>query len=111
MSERMISAKLFGPLPTWKKVWREGLAPKLSTAQLQALQRGLIKDDPRLVQGATTSPPPMQSVLDWPCEAGCLISYPFAFEEYGNGNESDRTVGETEEFFAKVCFEIDQVLG
>lgn len=93
-------------MEAWKKVLREGLFPLMSTEHLEILLSGLEKDDPRLMQGATTSPPPMQCVLDWPCESGCLIAYPFAFEE-----KEPRTVGETEEFFARICFKADQILG
>lgn len=77
----------------------------LSTAGLRALLSGLEKDDPRLIQGATTTPPPLQCVHDWPCEAACLAGY------CGWIGDGLSTVGEVEEFFAKVCFETDQELG
>ena len=92
-------------MEAWRKVWREGLAPLLSTKGLQALKRALERDDERLTQGATTTPPPMQCVLDWPVEGACVVGYS-AWQ--GDGLE---TVGEVEEFFAKVCFEADQRLG
>lgn len=105
----------------WKKVWREGVAPLISTPQLLALERGLVSDDPRLVQKATTVPPPIQCVQDWPCEAGCLISYPFAFEDdtpipeyYGkrdSKHHSNLSVGEVEEFFARIAYEVDLAIG
>ena len=89
-------------MESWRKVWREGLAPMLSTKGLQALKLALVRDDERLTQGATTTPPPMQCVLDWPVEGACVVGY-CAWQ--GDGLE---TVGEVEEFFAKVCFEADQ---
>ena len=92
-------------MESWRKVWREGLAPVLSTRGLQALKQALQRDDERLTQGATTTPPPMQCVLDWPVEGACVVGY-CAWQ--GDGLE---TVGEVEEFFAKVCFEADQRLG
>ena len=92
-------------MEAWRKVWREGLVPLLSTKGLEALKRGLLRDDGRLTQGATTTPPPMQCVLDWPVEGACVVGY-CAWQ--GDGLE---TVGEVEEFFAKVCFEADQRLG
>jgi len=92
-------------MEAWRKVWREGLVPLLSTKGLQAIKRGLMRDDGRLTQGATTTPPPMQCVLDWPVEGACVVGY-CAWQ--GDGLE---TVGEVEEFFAKVCFEADQRLG
>ena len=92
-------------MEAWRKVWREGLEPLLSTKGLQALKRGLLRDDGRLTQGTTTTPPPMQCVLDWPVEGACVVGY-CAWQ--GDGLE---TVGEVEEFFAKCCFEADQRLG
>ena len=48
-------------MESWRKVWREGLAPLLSDNSLRALRRALVEDDPRLIQGATTTPPPLPS--------------------------------------------------
>jgi hypothetical protein len=64
-----------------------------------------LTDDPRLLQGATTTPPPLQCVQDWPVEAACVLGY-CAWQ--GEGLE---TVAEVEEFFARACFEADQLLG
>jgi hypothetical protein len=92
-------------MESWRKVWRDGLAPQLSTNGLEALRRALLSDDPRLLQGATTSPPPLQCVQDWPVEAACGLGF--------CGWQGDRleTVAEVEEFFARACFEADQRLG
>jgi hypothetical protein len=92
-------------MESWRKVWREGLAPLLSTGGLEALRRALVNDDARLLQGATTTPPPLQCVQDWPVEAACAVGF---CGWQGDGLE---TVAEVEEFFARVCFEIDQRLG
>ena len=92
-------------MESWRKVWREGLAPLLSTKGLEALARALTNDDSRLLQGATTTPPPLQCVEDWPVEAACALGY---CGWQGDGLE---TVGEVEEFFARMCFEVDQRLG
>jgi hypothetical protein len=92
-------------MESWRKVWREGLAPHLSTEGLEALARALASDDPRLLQGATTTPPPLQCVQDWPVEAACVLGY---CGWQGDGLE---TVAEVEEFFARLCFEADKVLG
>ena len=92
----------------WRRVWRTAVAPLLTVAQLQRIRRALAEDDPRLIQGATTTPPPLQSVQDWPCEAGCLLAYA-AVEDFGGWGTA--TVGEVEEFFARMCFEIDITLG
>ena len=92
-------------MESWRKVWREGLAPEVSTAGLDALRRALIHDDPRLLQGATTSPPPLQCVQDWPVEGACGLGY------CGWQGEGLQTVAQVEEFFARACFETDRRLG
>jgi hypothetical protein len=92
-------------MESWRKVWREGLAPQLSPAGLDALRRALVNDDPRLLQGATTSPPPLQCVQEWPVEAACGLGY------CGWQGEGLETVAEVEDFFARLCFEADQRLG
>jgi hypothetical protein len=99
---------------SWRKVWR--VAAKLLTVdQLLALDKGIALDDKRLIQGATSSPPPQSCKQDWPVEAACLLGYPFVaagdgFADSGE-NLSAATVAATEEFFARSCFEIDQKLG
>ena len=92
-------------MESWRKVWRDGVAPQLSTPGLEALRDALRTDDPRLLQGATTTPPPLQCVQDWPVEAACGVGY---CGWQGDGLE---TVAEVEEFFARVCFEVDLRLG
>ena len=92
-------------MESWRKVWREGLAPLLSTQGLEALRQALVTDDARLLQGATTTPPPLSCVQDWPVEGACALGY---CGWQGDGLE---TVAEVEEFFARMCFEIDQRLG
>jgi len=92
-------------MESWRTVWREGVAPLLSTPGLEALQRALTNDDARLLQGATTTPPPLQCVQDWPVEAACALGF------CGWQGEGLETVAEVEEFFARMCFEIDQRLG
>src|SRR5262245_818937 len=92
-------------MESWRKVWREGIAPLVSKEGLEALYHGLTNDDARLVQGATTTPPPLQCVADWPCEGACAVGF---CGWQGDGLE---TVAEVEEFFARMCFEIDRRLG
>src|SRR5437868_13610401 len=92
-------------MESWRNVWRKGVVPLLSTESLEALRQALVNDDPRLLQGATTTPPPLQCVQDWPVEAACALGY---CGWQGDGLE---TVAEVEEFFARMCFEIDQQLG
>jgi hypothetical protein len=92
-------------MQSWKRVWREGVAPLLSDSALHALRGALAGDSPELVQGATTSPPPLSIVADWPVEAACVLGY------CGWRGEGLETVGEVEEFFAKMCDAIDRRLG
>lgn len=92
-------------MESWRKVWREGVAPLLSEEGLVALAKALTEDDKRLLQGATTSPPPLTCVQDWPVEAACPIGYT------GWQGDGLTTVGEVEEYFARMCFEIDQRIG
>ena len=93
------------PLPSWQRVWRLGVEPLLSTPALTALRRGLADDDPALIQGTTTFPPPMMCVQDWDVEAACALGY------CGWRGDGLTTVGEVEEFFARMCFSIDQAVG
>lgn len=97
---------------SWKDTWRRGVAPLLSREQLATLKRGLEDDDPKLIQGATTSPPPLSTCQDWPVECGCPIAYAYAFEGVAVGEKySTRTVFKTEDFFAQICFAVEKPLG
>ncbi len=89
----------------WRNVWQNGFAPALSAAGLIALRDALRGDDARLTQGSTTTPPPLLSVQDWPCEGACALGF------CGWQGEELETVGQVEEYFAKCCFEADQRLG
>lgn len=92
-------------MEAWRTVWRQGIAPQLSDRALAALQTALERDDSRLLQGATTSPPALQCVQDWPVDAACGLGF--------GGWQGDglRTVAEVEEFFARTCAVADQRLG
>jgi hypothetical protein len=92
-------------LPTWAVVFRNGIAPELTTAELTALRVALDLDDGRLTQGATTTPPPMDCAKHMRCEGACAIGYA------GWVGDDLPTVGDVEEFFARVCWDADQRLG
>jgi hypothetical protein len=115
-------------------VFKDGFAPSLTTGELRALLRACETDDPRLTQGSTTTPPPLHSVRDWPCEAGCANGFMAMHSDrpevpvldprecqlgvpkesvirLEDGREGYRTVGECEAFFARRCFEADERLG
>lgn len=92
-------------LPAWQHVWRNGFSSSIATAGLVALQAALEADDPRLIQGSTTSPPPLLCVQDWPIEA----CDPLAFALW-HASEME-TVGDIHSLWAEACFEADQRLG
>jgi len=92
-------------MESWRLVWREGFAPVVSTTGLESLRAALQSDDPRLTQGSTTTPPPLMCVQDWPVEAACALGF------CGWQGDDLETVGQVEEFFARLCFEADQRLG
>ena len=89
----------------WQHVWRQGIVPLLSEEQLEILQRALRDDDPRLIQGDTTAPPPIQSVKAWPIEGACALTF------CGWQSSQADTVEKAHEFFGRLCFEIDQRMG
>lgn len=92
-------------MDSWEKVFREGIAPLFTNSELATLREALGRDDPDLIQGATTRPPPLQCVQDWPVEAACALGY------LGWKGRGKQTVGDVDEEFAKACFEADQRLG
>jgi hypothetical protein len=92
-------------MTAWQFVWRNGFAPILSTPALLALKYALEKDDPALIQGATTDPPPIPAIADWPVTAACALAYA------GWRGEGLDTLGAVEEFFALACHRADQQLG
>jgi hypothetical protein len=91
-------------IPDWIPAWRAAAA-LLSPESIAALRAAIANDDPRLIQGATTTPPPLQCVQDWPVEAACALGF------CGWQGDGLVTVAEVEDFFAKMCFEIDCNLG
>jgi hypothetical protein len=95
-------------MESWRKVWRDGLAPLASTGQLEALRDALAGDDPRLLQGATTNPPPLLCLEDRPVEAACAVGI-MGVEACGGWGEA--TVGAVEEVFVGLCHEIDKRVG
>lgn len=94
-------------MEAWRISWRATMS-LISTAALRELEQALVTDDVRLIQGATTIPPPFQCVQYWPCEAACLVGFCGVVECGGFGVA---TVGEAEEYFARVAFETDRILG
>ena len=90
-------------METWQKVWREGIAPQLSTRGLQSLRSALNRDDARLLQGRTVAPPRGQH--DQAVHGTCAIGW------CGWHGEGKATIPDLEQYFADVCFESGIALG
>lgn len=88
----------------WKRVFRDGFVPVVSLTGLQALAKAIEDDDPKLLQGATTEPPPLMAVSDWPVQKACALG----FCGWADGLE---TVGEVENYFCRATYEIDILIG
>lgn len=86
----------------WRAALRAAL-PHLPREGVAQLRVALENDDPTLLQGCTTSPPPLACVQDWPCEGACLFGYAF----WKGGLD---TVGEIEANFGELCAAIDVAL-
>jgi hypothetical protein len=86
----------------WRRVWRDGLAPCLSAASLEALRLGLRHDDPRLVQGVTCSPPDLNTLNGRRVESACALGY------CGWQGEGLATVGAVEDYFQHLCDGADE---
>jgi hypothetical protein len=85
----------------WQKVWRERIAPLLSVPGLEALRDALKNDDPSLIQGTTVVPMPLSDEV---AEA-CPIAYA------GWKGDGLKTVDEIDDFFGRMCDEIDIAAG
>ena len=88
----------------WRRVFRVA-APMLPQLGLEALESALRTDDPALLQGATTMPPPSVCVQDWPVKGACLLGY------CGWKGDGLETVTKVEEYFARMCFDMDMAIG
>ncbi len=86
----------------WRRVWREGFVPQLSTEGLQALHKALTQDDPRLLQGTTCYPPLLDALKERAVEATCALGF-CAWQGDGVGS-----VGELDQFFQKICDAADR---
>lgn len=95
-------------MESWEKVLREGILPYMTQQQIEALLQGVETDDPQLLQGATTTPPPLLCVQDWPVKAADAIGFAYWKSE---SDPSKVTVGQVEKFFAKICYESDTKTG
>ena len=97
-------------MDSWRQVFRIGIAPSLPRTQLETLRKGLLEDDPRLIQGATTTPSPLACVAFWKADGACALGYGFAFEDAPDQGNSDKTVAEVEYVFSHICQVTDELL-
>lgn len=86
-------------IAAWKKFWRKGIAPQLSTAALLALAHGLARNDPALIRNQTTEPAPLECNASEPCQGACALGYA------GWQGEQLWTVGQVEDYLFRVCVE------
>ncbi len=96
-------------LETWRKTFRASM-DLLSTLSLTALQAALRDNSPKLIQGATTQPPPLQACASWPVEAACLYGY-CGWAELSDGTMGELSVEEVETFFGNFAWELDKLTG
>lgn len=88
----------------WRRVWRLGIAPQLSRSALLSLYTALRRDDPRLLQGVVTAPPPLEANGRCAVVGGCAIGL------CGWLGEGRRSVEAVEEYFHRVCEAADAAL-
>ena len=81
----------------WRRIWRNGLAPRLSRSGLEALQWALIHDDPRLLQGATCYPPLLERLHDRAVEGTCVLGF------CGWQGDGLSSVAQVEAYFQRLC--------
>jgi hypothetical protein len=93
------------PCERWRAVWRQGLAPLLSTPELAVLRDALAGDDPALLQGQTTQPRSLPVGGNYAPEAACLLGYA------GWKARGLHGVAEVEEYFTRLCWECDRRVG
>lgn len=100
-------------MESWRTVWRNGFlaawrkqgGDSLLLDMLRPLAEAVESDDPRLIQGSTTDPPPLMTVYGWPVEAADAVAF------CGWRGVGIERVGDVEEFFANSLLIADQFLG
>src|SRR4051812_32424224 len=93
------------PMEHWRRVWRTGLAPQLSTAGLQALGQALARDDSRLLQQFTANLPALRFLQNEKIEGACALGY-CAWQ-----GEGAKRLGQVLAYFDKVCRAADEAVG
>lgn len=70
----------------------------------KALRSALLRDDWRLLQGLTVSPPPLAIFADSNVEGACVLGY------CGWKGENCKTVAQVAEYQERLCLVADEVL-
>lgn len=91
-------------MESWQKVWREGFAPLLSDAALEALRRGLMTNDPQLIQGVITMPTMTLHNQQGPVAGACALGYA---RWKGEGT---KTVADIVDSFRELCDLAEQAM-
>lgn len=90
-------------MESWRRTWREGFSPLLSIESLEALRDALASGDARLIRGYTVFPMGPSTLLF--VEKCCPVAWT------GWQGEGLETVGEINDYFARMCAEADKALG
>lgn len=90
-------------MEAWRIVFRK-FSQIANADGLKSLLEALETDSPTLIQGVTTSPPALACYVDQEVEACCLIGFT-------GWREGCVTVNEVEEYFASMCYQIDDAIG
>jgi len=87
----------------WRSVLQDGLLPVMTSDQIRCVLACLLHNDGRLIQGATTSPPPLKAVASDPVERACLVG--MAVWQLQDGF----TVGETDKGYVRLLGQTDRL--
>lgn len=89
----------------WRKVWREGIAPQLTDAELSLLRDAIESNDRRLTQQQTTKPLPLEVNADSDCEGADILGYAAMV------SSNKPTVRAVESSWMRLCERADDLLG
>lgn len=92
-------------IATHIKVWRAGFAHQMPDDVLEAMEFGLLIDDPAIIQGNTSSPQPPHGNWGGLCQSTDITCYGF----WRKGGLE--TIGDIETKFSELCYEADEKLG
>lgn len=96
-------------MESWRYVWRVGLAPTFSSAELDALRVGLELDDPALVQGACVVRDGDYECASCRVVGGCAIGY--AIWNHGAVSFDDEVLDAFQTVLVKSDFLVGYPLG